>query len=482
MAFNLNTFTWITYGNLLKPTVGVKLAVMDGTIFAFGGSDEKSSASDLIQKFNWQTKLWAKAGQLMTPRNYPAITQVPVSVFESMKIASKEDLKNIIGAEWITMHEVTEEDKKTKFIDTFKFSVGSSDSNTRDKLKNIFSTTTDRFGTLAEEDRKFLESLHTLCRVKSLTNYPGYEIILPGEIAEYGNCEVNFEGKIFVVGGVIANHYTEVLVPGLDVLIWLNITENTLPKGLVKGGSKKGQTVYICKSNDFHKIGHAYMKLGEIWCSISDTQNNSLIIGVPNFSLLTVDGDDVTDELEYGEHPNEFVRDLEEMNTNTLLKTWQLEQIQKLFRYVEIDQETKTFAIPDGWEIVDINMDNFDKYKEKFSKPLPTPDKMPKFLLNMEIFSYWYGDGEESLMAYLNHSFDILMEYYYNSLQMGTGKFIMKTKKKCGENDSPKESKDNYPGNEDELQNEYERNTNENYFENEKRALARAVKEWNKCT
>ena len=45
LALDLNTFTWHTFGDLVQPAIGVELAVMDGTVFAFGGSDEESLGS-----------------------------------------------------------------------------------------------------------------------------------------------------------------------------------------------------------------------------------------------------------------------------------------------------------------------------------------------------------------------------------------------------------------------------------------------------
>jgi len=461
LALDLNTFTWQTLGDLVKPTSGIKLAVMDGTIFAFGGADEKSTGSDLIQKLDWHTKTWTEAGHLMTTRNYPAVTPVPASMFESMKITSKEDLKHIIGAEWVSLANVPEEDKKSVFFDALQFAAESIAS--KEKLTNIFNSERMKSGRLPKEDLAFLESFHPICRVKVLTHFPGYEIILPGEIDLLSDCQVNFEGKIFTEDRPL---FVQILVPGFDVLIWRKVTENKLPRGLVKGGSKKGQTVYICKSSEFHKIGHAYIELGKIWCSISDLQNKSLI-GVPNFSLLSVEGDDLDDEVEYGEHPNEFVFGLEEMNEGTILRTWQKEEIQELFRYVEIDQETNTFTIPDGWEVVNVDMDNFDKHRKKF------PNEVPKKL------SYSFQEIDKYGMDAMMINDDILMEYYYNSLEMGTGRFIQKTKKACKEKEYPAldKSKENYPENDDEFHNENDGTENE--FDELK--LAKSVEKWNKC-
>ena len=60
LALDLNTFTWHTFGDLVQPAIGIELAVMDGTIFAFGGSDEESVGSAKIQNFNWHSKQWGR--------------------------------------------------------------------------------------------------------------------------------------------------------------------------------------------------------------------------------------------------------------------------------------------------------------------------------------------------------------------------------------------------------------------------------------
>ena len=60
LALDLNTFTWHTFGDLAQPAIEIELAVMDGTIFAFGGSDEESVGSAKIQKFNWHLKQWGR--------------------------------------------------------------------------------------------------------------------------------------------------------------------------------------------------------------------------------------------------------------------------------------------------------------------------------------------------------------------------------------------------------------------------------------
>ena len=113
---------------------------------------------------------------------------------------------------------------------------------------------------------------------------------------------------------------------------------------------------------------------------------------------------------------------------NVHVESWEKEEKQELIKYVEFNQETKTFPIPDGWEILDVNTDNFDKYAEKLSRPTHIPQKLSETTLNYGLFSYWYKEEMESLTIF-SDSHDIVIEYMLNSLELGTGKFIQKIKK-----------------------------------------------------
>ena len=319
---------------MVQAAIGVELAVMDGTIFAFGGSDEESVGSALIQKFNWHSKHWVEAGHMMTPRNLPAVTQVPASMFENVKIASKEDLKNTVGAEWVNLRNIVEEDKRKVLLESLEFFAPPG---SLKQLRKIFLPEQKETPSVRNIDLKILDSLHLLCRVQTLTNFPGHEIILPGELDfSTDGCKVTLDGKAFNIESTTPFRFHELLIPGSDVLIWVKLTQNILPKGLVKGGTKKGQTVYICQSHNTQTIGHAYMEEGNILCAISEKGKEKLI-GVPNFSLLSVEGEYVENEIEYGEHPNEHVHGLEEMNVDRMVEEWEKEEKQELIRFIEFD-------------------------------------------------------------------------------------------------------------------------------------------------
>eukprot|EP00090_Calanus_glacialis_P024776 TRINITY_DN38475_c0_g1_i2.p1 TRINITY_DN38475_c0_g1~~TRINITY_DN38475_c0_g1_i2.p1 ORF type:complete len:447 (+),score=99.58 TRINITY_DN38475_c0_g1_i2:133-1341(+) len=400
---------------------------MDGTIFAFGGSDEESVGSALIQKFNWHSKQWVGTGHMMTPRNFPAVTQVPASMFEKVKIASKEDLKNTVGAEWVNLRNIAEEDKRKVLLESLKLFAPPG---SLKQLRNIFVPEEKETPSVRNKDLKILGSLHLLCRVKTLTNFPGHEIILPGELDVLtDDCKVTLDGKAYNIKSYSPFRFHELLIPGSDVLIWVKLTQNILPKGLVNGGTKKGQTVYICQSHETQTIGHAYMEEGNIICAVHE-EGKEKVIGVPNFSLLSVEGEYVEKEIEYGEHPNEHVHGLEEMNVDSMVEEWEKEEKQERIRFIEWDYETKAFPIPEGWEVIQVDSDNFEKYLEKLPSPKIIPKTLSETTLNFEHFTFWYGDGMDYLMAYQNMAGDIVDEYMYDAIETGTGKFIRKNVKK----------------------------------------------------
>merc|ERR1711892_802886 len=241
---------------------------------------------------------------------------------------------------------------------------------------------------------KLLEDVPPLlCRVKTLTNFPGYEIVLPGmKVFTTDECKVTLDGKSFGIQSTSPASSWELLVPGSDVLKWFQVTKDSaIPKGVVRGGVKKGQPVYICQAKGTNEIGHAYMDGGRIWCSISDKQKEVVISA--HFSVLYVEAENVEDEVEYGGHPNEYVADLEEMNVKSMIEKWEKEEKQEFIRFIELDPVTKLFPIPDGWEVLSVDLEFFDKYVEKLSSPVGIPKTLSETKLDFDHFKFWYGDG-----------------------------------------------------------------------------------------
>ena len=133
----------------------------------------------------------------MTPQNYPAVTQVPASMFEKVNIASKEDLKYTVGAEWVfhiyPFSRQEKEDQRKVLLDSLKFSTPPV---SLKQLRKLF--VLEQKKGLPDKDLKILYSLHVLCCVKALTNFTEYEIILPGELnVRTGECKVTLDGKVF---------------------------------------------------------------------------------------------------------------------------------------------------------------------------------------------------------------------------------------------------------------------------------------------
>ena len=159
----------------------------------------------------------------MTPRNYPAVTQVPASMFEKVKMASKEDLKYTVGAEWVyhiyPFYIQEKEDQQKVLLDSLH-SVAPPYS-----LKHL-RTVLEQSESLRDKDLKILDSLHVLCRVKALTNFSEYEIILPGELnLKTGDCKVTLDGKAFNErSSTYSFWFQELLIPGSDDLICLRNT------------------------------------------------------------------------------------------------------------------------------------------------------------------------------------------------------------------------------------------------------------------
>merc|ERR1719228_441096 len=111
-----------------------------------------------------------------------------------------------------------------------------------------------------------------------------------------------------------------------------------------------------------------------------------------------------------------------------MIDTWTKEENQELIRLIEIDPESKEFPIPNGWEVLDVDYDDFDKYVNKLSEPIGIPKNLGESTLNFEQFTYWHGEGMDSFIGYQNEASDIISQYMYYALQMGTAKFIQKKK------------------------------------------------------
>merc|ERR1711892_1024894 len=128
-----------------------------------------------------------------------------------------------------------------------------------------------------------------------------------------------------------------------------------------------------------------------IWCSISDKQKE-VVISAP-FSVLYVEAENDEIEVEYGGHPNEYVAGLEEINVKSMIEKWEKEEKQELIRFIELDPVTKLFQIPNGWEVLNIELEFFDKYVEKLSEPVSIPITLSETKLDFDHFKFWYGDG-----------------------------------------------------------------------------------------
>ena len=115
----------------------------------------------------------------MTARNYPAVTQVPASMFEMVKMASKEEIHSWcrVGLPYLSIFNSR---KRRSAKSTFRFFKIFTPPVSLKQLRTLF-VLEQRKG-LSDKDLKILDSLHVLCRVKALTSFPEYEIILPGEV------------------------------------------------------------------------------------------------------------------------------------------------------------------------------------------------------------------------------------------------------------------------------------------------------------
>jgi len=421
LALDLATGDWQTFGDLVHPARGLELDILDGFIFAFGGSDADSGGSDMVQRFNWGSKQWEEVGKLMTPRNYPAVTQVPASLFKNTKMASKNDLKDIIGAEWINLRDIAEKDRGQAFLDSLAFFAPTQD---QEEIKRLYKLSEKGPHRETEKLMKIFESVQMLCRVKTLTKFPGYEIILPGQLDLTEDvCKVTFRGKTFNIISTSPARYWEILVPGYDSLVWRELVDDRWPGGRVRGGSRQGEAVFICQVHNTGKIGHAFIKDGRKVCAVAEGENERLV-GGPNFNILsskTADGDF---EVEYGEHPVEYVHGLDEMNEASLVERWEKENKQELIRFIEFDTVTKTFPIPEGWEAVDVDLDDFDTYIKKLEEPLGIPKGLSDSDVDIDHMTSWYGD--DAFWAYVNEANNIATRYMYNSVEMGIGKLIQK--------------------------------------------------------
>ena len=83
----------------------------------------------------------------------------------------------------------------------------------------------------------------------------------------------------------------------------------------------------------------------------------------------------------------------------------------------------KTF--PEGWEVIHVDLDNFEEYLEKLYRP-QLYSELPKTLIKsmLNIDNFW---------DHMDYSIvdDSVNKYIYDTIDIGTGKFIQKKKKKC---------------------------------------------------
>ena len=117
------------------------------------------------------------------------------------------------------------------------------------------------------------------------------------------------------------------------------------------------------------------------------------------------------------------------MNVDSLIKEWEYDQKFDRYEFIELDLEKKAFVVPDGWEIVDVDLENLAEAVQKLTMNDTTPLRSPKTVtetyLNMEHLEKWYGK-DAAMSMWLEKGSDIVKEFMFNALETGTGKFIKK--------------------------------------------------------
>ena len=118
------------------------------------------------------------------------------------------------------------------------------------------------------------------------------------------------------------------------------------------------------------------------------------------------------------------------MNVDSLIKEWEYDQKFDRYEFIELDLEKKAVVVPDdGWEIVDVDPENFDEAVQKLTMNdtslLRSPKTVTETSLNMEHPEKWYGK-DAAMSMWLEKGSEIVKEFMFNTLATGTGKFIKK--------------------------------------------------------